>query len=142
MLLDVNVVLAAHRGDHPHHPSVRSWFDQLTHGDDAFTVPDTVWASVVRLATSRRIFPVPSGFEDVFEFLRSVRSQPNHVALVPSDRHLSIFEKLCRDAEATGDLAAGAYIAALALEHGCELISLDRDFARFSGLRWRRPGDG
>ncbi|MXW35882.1 MAG: type II toxin-antitoxin system VapC family toxin, partial [Chloroflexi bacterium] len=25
------------------------------------------------------------------------------------------------------------------IEHGCELISTDSDFARFAGLRWRHP---
>ena len=43
--------------------------------------------------------------------------------------------------EAKGNLVPGAYLAALAIEHGCELISADRDFARFPGLRWRHPLD-
>jgi predicted nucleic acid-binding protein len=30
-----------------------------------------------------------------------------------------------------------AYLAALAIEHGAEPITTDRDFARFPGLRWR-----
>ncbi len=40
-----------------------------------------------------------------------------------------------------GDLVPDAYLAALALEHGCTLASLDRDFARFTELDWMRPGD-
>jgi predicted nucleic acid-binding protein len=32
-----------------------------------------------------------------------------------------------------------AYLAALAIEHGCELISEDKDFRRFPGLRFRHP---
>lgn len=32
-------------------------------------------------------------------------------------------------------------LAALAMEHGLELCSADRDFARFPGLRWRNPLD-
>ncbi|HEX6423585.1 MAG TPA: hypothetical protein VFZ79_08910 [Acidimicrobiales bacterium] len=28
----------------------------------------------------------------------------------------------------------------MALDHGCEVVSLDRDVARFERLRWRRPG--
>jgi uncharacterized protein len=32
-----------------------------------------------------------------------------------------------------------AYLAALAIEPGCELITTDNDFARFDGLRWRVP---
>ena len=32
-----------------------------------------------------------------------------------------------------------AWLAALAIEHGCEWITFDRDFARFTGLRWSEP---
>jgi predicted nucleic acid-binding protein len=46
---------------------------------------------------------------------------------------------LCGRTEATGNLVQGAWLAALAIEHGCEWISADRDYARFPGLRWRRP---
>jgi hypothetical protein len=34
---------------------------------------------------------------------------------------------------------ADAYLAALAIEHGCQWISFDRDFARFPGLNWSKP---
>ncbi|MGH2804583.1 MAG: TA system VapC family ribonuclease toxin, partial [Thermoleophilaceae bacterium] len=60
LLLDVNVVLAAHRDDHPHHASVRRWFDEMLAGDERFAVPMLVWASFLRLATNRRIFEVPT----------------------------------------------------------------------------------
>jgi predicted nucleic acid-binding protein len=32
-----------------------------------------------------------------------------------------------------------AAIAALAIEHGATLCTTDRDFARFTGLKWRNP---
>ena len=35
--------------------------------------------------------------------------------------------------------APDAFLAALAIERGCEWITTDRDFARFRGLRWRHP---
>ena len=139
ILLDVNVVLVAHRDDHPQHGVVRPWFDALIAGDELFTVPDTVWASFVRLATNRRVFHAPTPVDDAFAFLRSVRSQPHHATLVPGEEHLVLFERLCSDADAVGDLAPDAYLAALALEHGCSLASLDRDFARFIDLDWVRP---
>ena len=47
------------------------------------------------------------------------------------------FCDLCRKADATGNLAQDAWFAALAIEHGCEWITEDRDYARFLGLRWR-----
>jgi predicted nucleic acid-binding protein len=59
-LLDVSVVLAAHRADHPDHSSVRTWFDRTLGGDEPFGVPLFVWGSFLRLATNRRIFEVPT----------------------------------------------------------------------------------
>ena len=94
----------------------------------------------MRVSTNRRIFDVPTPVDDAFDFVQAVRAQPNHLALVPSERHLDLFQALCRDYDAPGDLAADAYIAAMALDHGCEVVSLDRDFARFDRVTWRRPG--
>ena len=139
ILLDVNVVLAAHRDDHPHHGSVRPWFDDLLATDRPFTVPDTVWASFIRLATNRRVFMTPTPLEAAFAFCWAVRGQPGHVAPDPGEAHLAIFERLCRQYDVLGDLVPDAYLAALALEHGCGLASLDRDFARFDELDWLRP---
>jgi toxin-antitoxin system PIN domain toxin len=137
LLLDINVVLAAHRDDHPHYAAVRSWFDDLLRGGEPFTVPDVVWGSFLRLATNRRIFEVPTTRVDAFAFLEAVRGQPGHVPVVPGDRHLVLLRRVCDDADATGDLIPDALLAALALEHGCEIATLDRDFARFPSVRHR-----
>lgn len=139
ILLDVNVLLAAHRSDHAHFDVARSWFDRLLAHREPFTVPDVVWAGFIRVATNRRVFAQPTPLHDAFAFLRGVRAQPAFSALVPGERHLRLFEELCSEADASGDLATDAYLAALALEHGCELVSFDRDFARFDRLRWRLP---
>jgi uncharacterized protein len=61
------------------------------------------------------------------------------VLIVPGGRHWAIFTTLCRDAGAQGNLIPDAYLAALAIESGSELITTDRDFGRFPGLRWRPP---
>ena len=59
--------------------------------------------------------------------------------ITPGRRHFTIFEDLCRRAAATGNLIQDAWFAALAVEAGCEWITTDGDYARFPGLRWRRP---
>ena len=141
ILLDVNVVLAAHRGDHPHHDAVRPWFDELLARKQPFAVPDVAWAAFIRIATNRRIFTVPTPIEDAFAFLHAVRAQPGHVAIAPGADHLALFEQVCRESGASGDLAADAYLAALAIEQGAALVSFDRDFARFERLQWRPPGE-
>ncbi len=139
-LLDVNVVLAAHRDDHPHHPSVRPWFDDLLDSADQFTVPATVWASFLRLATNRRIFPVPTPLADAFAFIEATCAQLHHLRTLPGERHLALLRRCCEEADAVGDLVPDAVIAAMALEYGCEVVTLDRDFARFTSVRHHRPG--
>lgn len=134
-LLDVSVVLAAHRGDHPNHRPVRSWFDQLVAEAGQFTVPVGVWASFLRLATNRRIFTVATPLPEAWAFIDAVVAQPQHVLLAPGPRHLAVLRKLCDEGAATGDLVPDAAIAAVAAEHGCALATLDRDFARFPSVR-------
>jgi toxin-antitoxin system PIN domain toxin len=141
IVLDVNILLATHRADHTHHQLVRPWFDDLVARGEPFAIPGIVWASFIRISTNRRIFTVPTPLDDAFGFSRSVRAQPHHVALEPGDRHLELFEQLCRDTDSAGDLAVHAYLAAFSIEHGGALASLDRDFARFPSLTWIRPGD-
>jgi uncharacterized protein len=57
----------------------------------------------------------------------------------PGLRFWPVFRDLCQNTSASGKLVPDAYLAALAIEHGCEVITTDRDFARFPGLRWRHP---
>lgn len=139
ILLDVNVVVAAFRDDHAHHHIARPWLAELARGTESFTVPDVVWCSFVRIVTHRRIFAVPASVDEAFGFVRAVREQPGHESVVPGETHLDLFEELSRDADAAGDLATDAYLAAVAIERGCSLASFDRDFARFERLDWRIP---
>lgn len=137
LLLDVNIVLAAHRKDHPHHVPVRGWFDLLLQGDDPFAVPTFVWGSFLRLATNRRIFAVPTPLMEAFTFVKTVSGQPHHALLTAGPRHLELLERVCVEAGAVGDLLPDAVIGAVALEHDCVVVTLDRDFARFSSVRHR-----
>jgi predicted nucleic acid-binding protein len=43
------------------------------------------------------------------------------------------------DGQALGNLVTDAHLAALALQHGRELLSTDAGFARFAKLRWTNP---
>ncbi|MCY7340761.1 MAG: type II toxin-antitoxin system VapC family toxin [Pseudonocardia sp.] len=134
-LLDVNVVRAAHRGDHPQHRVVRAWFDGLLAGEEPFTVPATVWASFLRIATNQRIFPVPTPRAAAFAFVDSTSAQPHHLPTGPGPRHLTLLRTMCDEADALGDLVPDAVLAALAVEHHCTVATLDRDFARFRSCR-------
>lgn len=139
IILDVNIVVAGFRPDHVHHRRVSPWLTDLAGGAERIAVPDTVWASFIRIVTNRRIFAVPDSSADAFGFVRSLRSAPAHQQIQSSDRHLDIFERLCVDGQATGDIVPDAYLAALAIDQGATLATLDRDFTRFEGLRTTAP---
>jgi len=44
-----------------------------------------------------------------------------------------------RDELVRGPLVLDAWLAALALSHGCRMATADRGFARFEGLDWFVP---
>ena len=138
-LLDVNVVLAAHRDDHPNFEIARGWLDGLLAERAPYAVIDLVAGSFLRIATNRRIFSIPTPVEAAFAYLAALRGQPGHTLLGPGPRHLTLLRGLCEELDVSGDLIPDAQLAAIAIEHACELISFDRDFARFPDLRWTRP---
>ena len=77
--------------------------------------------------------------ENLTSALEQLREQPSCVPIMPGPRHWPIFCDLCRQADVKGSHIWDAYLAAMAIEHGCEWITSDRDFARFPALRWRHP---
>lgn len=139
ILCDINVLVFAHREDAVDHERYAAWLDETIDSDEAYGVSEMVLSGFMRIVTNHRIMKSPSTMEEALGFMQDLREQPNTVMLAPGPRNWGIFERLCRDADATGDLVPDAYLAALAIEHGAELITTDRDFARFRGLRWRHP---
>jgi hypothetical protein len=99
-------------------------------------------AAFVRVVTHPQIFTPPTSLPVALSQIAELRSQPNCVIVSPGDRHWDIFTDLCSKSDARGGLVSDAYLAALAIESGCEWITTDRDFARFPGLRWRHPFSG
>ena len=138
-LLDVNVLLYAFRDAAPDHAKYRSWLESAVTADEPLGVSELVLSSFVRIATHPRVFDPPATVNQALGFANALRSAPNAVTVAPGSRHWSLFEQLCRRGDARGNLVSDAYLAALAVESGCELVTTDRDFARFPGLRWRHP---
>jgi toxin-antitoxin system PIN domain toxin len=139
LLPDLNVLIGAHRSDSPMHTSCRDWLLAAYAGDEPFGICAPVLIGLVRILTHPRVFLPPDTHEQAFAFVRSLLAHPNALLLNPGREHVRIFEDLCRGADACGDLVTDAYLAALAIETGAELVSADRDFARFPGLRGREP---
>jgi uncharacterized protein len=57
---------------------------------------------------------------------------------LPTERHREVLATLLAG-ESRPNIANDAHLAALAIEHGLTVCSSDRDFSRFSDVRWENP---
>ena len=138
-LPDVNVLIYALRDAAPDHDRYRSWLQALIEAEEPFAIADVVLSGFIRVATHPHIFDPPASIDEAFGFADALLESPNAVRVAAGPRHWDLFQSLCREGSARGNLVSDAYMAALVIESGSELITTDRDFARFPGLRWRHP---
>lgn len=140
LLPDVNVLVYAHRRDSSdEHPRYAQWVTDLATGPEPFALSVLALGGLVRIATNPRVFKRPSSLDEVFAFITELTGRPTARTISPGGEHMAIFRQLCDAAGASGKLVADAQHAAVAIEHGCTLVTTDSDFDRFPGLRWRHP---
>jgi len=136
LLPDVNVLLAGLRADHDHHRPARAFLDDARSKTTVVGLSDVALMGVIRLATNARVFARPEPVDAVLEYLDALLDPPAQL-LRGGTTHWSRFTELCRRLGLRGNLVPDAYLAALALEQGAELVTFDRGFGRYPHLRWR-----
>jgi uncharacterized protein len=139
LMPDVNVLVGAHRTDAPEHERLRAWLEAAVGGREVVGLTDAVLTGFVRIVTHPRVFVDPTPLNVAFDQAETLRGAAGMHRVAPGAQYWSIFVELCRRGSARGNLVADAAHAATAIEAGATWISLDRDFARFPGLRWRSP---
>ena len=142
ILPDVNVLIYAFRKDVPEHALCNPWLTAVVASDDRFGLSRPTLAALVRITTNPRSYREPSSLAEAFTFCDYLLDQPNCQVVEPGERHWDIFQRLCRKTDTRGPRVTDAWFAALAIEWGCEWITLDRDYARFPALKWRVPEAG
>ena len=141
ILLDVNILVGAHREDAEQHRKIRSWLESALREPAGIAVSDLALSGCLRVITHPKIFKKPTPLALALEFLEDFRARDEVHVLAPGPGHWKIFIDLCRRGDARGNLVPDAFHAALAMELGCEWLTLDRGFGRFPGLKWRHPLD-
>ncbi len=139
ILPDVNILVHAFRSDSSDHGICRSWLDRVVNGDALYGMAPQVLSGLIRITTHPKVFAMPSSRDEVFRFCDILLAQPHCVIIQPGERHWDIFKRLCSEADTRGNLVPDAWFAALAIESGCEWITLDHDYARFPDLQWHLP---
>ena len=138
-LMDVNILVYAHREDVTDHLAYRKWLESVLNSDDFYGVSELVLSGFLRVVTHPKVFNLPSSLGDAIAFTQQIRTKSNAISLVPKERHWSIFENLISSSQAQGNLIPDAYHAALAIESGCEWVTTDKGFKRFKGLKIKHP---
>jgi toxin-antitoxin system PIN domain toxin len=135
MTPDVNVLVAASRGDHPHHHVARSWLEDAAlaaASGTALILMPMVLAGFLRLVSSPKIFREPTPVEDAIAFIDALlAAQGVHVA--PLGPEWPRLRQLCIEKRLTGNAVPDAWLAAATNHLGEHLVSFDRDFRKLMG---------
>lgn len=139
ILPDVNVLVYAFRREAVDHDRYASWLSATLVGSELALV-ETVLLGMIRIVTSPRIMADPAPTPMALRFVNMLLGAPRARPLAPTAatwRRLGAIAT--RDEQVRGPLVPDAWLAALALSHGCRLATADRGFARFDGLDWFVP---
>lgn len=130
------MVVYAHREETPEHQWARAWLTFLAESAVPWGLPVFCIGEFIRVVTHPRIFDPPSTLREAVAALSSLTESPSFDLLMPGPGYLDRFASMVVAADARGNMAFDAQIAALCQESGyVSLLTLDRDFARFPGIK-------
>lgn len=140
ILPDVNVLVYAYRREARHHDRYASWLSGVVGGSDELALAESVLTGFLRIATNPRIMADPAPVGEALAFVDALRRPRRSRIVAGTQATWTQLEDLAaHDAQIRGNLVPDAWLAALALSHGCRLATADRGFARFPGLDWFDP---
>ena len=140
VVVDANVLLYAVDRKSIHHDVARTWLDNALAGAEAIGFAWVALLAFIRVGTNPSIFPAPMSSDAATGQVEAWLAAPAAVAVEPTSRHAAILRALLRESGSAGNLTTDAHLAALAIEHAADIVSYDRDFSRFTGVRHRLPG--
>jgi toxin-antitoxin system PIN domain toxin len=134
-LVDANVLVHAANADAREHPSARKWIEAAFLGTEPIGFAWIALLAFIRVSTRRGLLARPLRIADAFGVVEDWLRAHNAVVVHPGEDHAAILRSLLEPVGTAGNLTSDAHLAALAIEHGAELVSFDRDFNRFERLR-------
>lgn len=140
IIVDANVLIYAADESSVHHASATAWLRDALAGPETVGFSWNVLLAFVRLVTNARLFEQPASVDAAMSAVDAWLSAPNAIIVEPTTRHVALLASLLGESGTAGNLVNDAHLAALAIEHDATIGSFDADFARFTGVRWERPG--
>jgi toxin-antitoxin system PIN domain toxin len=141
ILVDTNLLLYAGVDKAPFHQQANKWLTEQFSAGIRIGLP---WHSVlgfVRLASNRKVYPGGPSVEDAWGLAQIWLRARNAWIPQPTDRHTDVISELIASGDVGSKAVMDIHLAALAIEHGLTLCSVDVGFFRYKKLRWINPLD-
>lgn len=135
-LPDVNVLVYSLNADSPWQATARHWLAQAFESGRGVGFAWLALVGFVRITTHARIMSSPLPVAQAVGVVDEWLAHPSARIVHPTERHADILSKLLLMVGTAGNLTNDAHLAALAIEHGATVGTFDRDFQRFSGVRF------
>jgi hypothetical protein len=139
ILVDANILIYASNEKSSQYARARAWLDDQLGGSTRVGLPWSALLAFLRLATNRRVFPIPLTAALAWSQVTKWLACDLVWIPEPTQRHIDVLGELLMLPGIHGNLVMDAHLAALAMEHGLTLCTTDGDFARFPSLRWQNP---
>lgn len=138
--VDTNILVYAEMKNADQHARAIQVLTELAQGPAAWAIPWPCIYEMLRVITHPRAYRAPIVVDTALQDLKNLLASPSLMLLSETAQHAALLDQVVRQSGAAGNLIYDAHIVALCLEHGVtELITADRDFARFTGLRITNP---
>lgn len=138
--VDTNILVYARRAETSFHAKAKLLLEDLAQGEQPWALAWVCIYEFLRVVTHSRVFDPPTDLEAALEDLQSLVESPSLILLGEGPGHWGAMRQTLLSGRATGNLVHDAHIAALLLENGVrEILTADRDFSRFPGVRIRNP---
>jgi len=122
VIVDANVLLYAVDTAAVHHARSLTWLEASLSGSESVGLAWVVLLAFVRISTSPVILPAPLAAQDAIGQVQAWLGAPGAVVAQPTSRHASVLGGLIREAGTAGNLTTDAHLAALAIEHGADIV--------------------
>ncbi len=130
VLPDVNVLVAAHRVDHPQHSVASDWLKRTLLGasdGQMLVLPMAVICGFLRLVTNARIFLNPTAAQRAVDFVDWLLESPSSRLIGESSEWTSL-RSLVLGKNLMANQVPDAWLAALAISTGEPFVTFDKGF--------------
>jgi uncharacterized protein len=134
IFVDANIFLYAYNEQSRHHRGVAAWLNDAMDREVPIGLPwISVWA-FVRIATNDVVQPAALSVAEAMAIIRSLKTRKNVFFVEAGPKHLELLESLMLANRVRGRSTTDAVLAAMALEAGASLATLDQGMRKFGGL--------